>query len=233
MIDWFISGPLFGLLLTVVFYILALRLYRKTRIPVLNPVLVSMLGIIALLMGFGIPLKDYMAGGGCIAALLPLTIVLLALPLYRQLPLLKAHKVPVLAGVVAGIITSAVSLFVLCRLFGVDSELIRSILPKSITTPLALIVSDSVGGLASITVVAVVFTGISGVLIYHLVFLLFRITHPVARGVALGTSSHVIGTAKALELGEIDGAMSSLAIIISGVVTVAATPLFILILASL
>lgn len=231
MIKLLTYNPLFGIVLTFVFYIVSLRVYRKVRNPLAHPVLLSMVGIILLLLGGKIPLNNYMSGAKYIAGLLPVTIILLALPLYRQLPLLREHRVPILAGIAAGTLTSAVSLVVLCWLFHVDRELLRSILPKSITTPLGLIVSDSLGGIASITVISIVFTGILGILVYAPVFRLFRIRHAVARGVALGTASHAIGTSKALELGEIDGAMSSLAIIISGVFTVVATPLFLVLLA--
>jgi len=233
MIDILTSNALFGILLTLILYSLSMMLYRKVRIQLLNPFLVSMAGIILLLTVMDIPLDHYMEGAGYITALLPLTIILLALPLYRQLPLLKEHRVAVLAGIAAGTTTSAVSTIVLCRLFGVDLELIRSIIPKSITTPLGLILTETLGGIASVTVIAIVITGLTGVLLYGPVFRLFRIKHPVAQGVAFGTTSHAIGTAKALELGEVTGAMSGLAIVLAGVATVAAAPLFLLILSVL
>ncbi len=230
MIELITDNPIFGIVLTSLIYILSLQLYKKTKLPLLNPVLLSMVIIILLLYLFHIPVDNYFAGADYISLLLPFTIIFLALPLYRQLPLLKKHKIPIIAGICSGVITSFVSIVLLSRLFGLDKSLIISIVPKSITTPLGLIVSESIGGIRGITVISIVFTGLSGIVIYGLLFKILKITEPVAKGIALGTSSHAIGTSKALELGETDGAMSSLAIIITGIITVLAAPLFIFIL---
>ena len=223
------SNPLFGILLTLVLYYSALRIYKRLRIQLLNPFLLSMLGIIAVLLILDIPLDNYMAGGKYIKMLLPFTILLLALPLYRQLPLLLEHKFAILAGVLAGVVTSAGTVLLFSKLFGVDKTLILSILPKSITTPMGLILSDTLGAYTSVTVIAIVITGVMGVVLYIPVFRIFRITHPVAMGIAIGTTSHAVGTSKAMELGEVHGAMSGLAIVLAGVITVAAAPLFLLI----
>lgn len=230
MIDFITSNILFGIILTVVLYVLTRLLYKKTKISLLNPVLLSTIIIISLLLLFNIPLENYMKGAKYISLFLPVTIILLALPLYRQLPLLKKHRLSISIGILSGVLTSFLSIIVLSKIFGVDKELIQSIIPKSITTPLGIIVSDSLDGIAGITVISIVFTGILGVVIYSPIFLLFRIKHPVAKGIALGTTSHAIGTSKALELGEIEGAMAGLAIILTGVTTVILTPLYILIL---
>jgi predicted murein hydrolase (TIGR00659 family) len=221
--------PLFWVILTLLFYILGKWVYSRKKISLLNPYLTSLVGLIAVLLGFDIPVSDYMQGGNMILILLPFTIILLALPLYRQLPLLMEHKKAILAGIFAGVTTSGVSVISLCLLLDVDKELIISLIPKSITTPLGLILSETLGGIASVTVIAIVITGILGVIIYTPVFRLFRIKHPVARGVAMGTAAHAIGTSKALELGEETGAMSGLSIVLAGVLTVMTTPLFLLI----
>ncbi len=220
------SHPLFGILLTLILYYLSLRLYRKLKIQILNPFLLSMTGILVILSLFNIPLADYMEGAGYIKMMLPLTILLLALPLYRQLPLLLEHKFAILAGVISGVVTSAVSVFLLCRVLKVDKMLLLSLIPKSITTPLGIILTETLGGYVSVTVIAIVITGVLGVLFYVPVFRIFGITHPVAMGIAIGTASHAIGTSKAMELGEVQGAMSGLAIILAGIITVVSAPVF-------
>lgn len=230
MVELLTNNPGFGIVLTLLTYIPFLILYKKVKLSLLNPVLLSMITIIALLLIVKIPLSSYLVGAKYITAFLPFTIILLALPLYRQLPLLKKHKISIIAGIISGVLTSVISVTLLSLLFGIDKELIQSIIPKNITTPLGLIVSDTLSGIAGVTVVSIVFTGIFGTIIYAPLFKLLKIEHPVAKGIALGTTSHAIGTSKALELGEVEGAMSSLAIIITGIITVLLTPLYILVL---
>ena len=233
MVELLTSNPLFGVVLTLIFYILANVIYAKTKISLLNPYLIALTGIIAVLLGFDIPVSNYMHGGELIQAILPLTIILLALPLYRQLPLLMEHKLAILAGILSGVVTSAVSVFSLCLLLDVDKTLMKSLIPKSITTPLGLILSETLGGMASVTVISIVITGVMGVIIYVPVFKLFKIKHPVARGIAIGTTAHAIGTSKAMELGEVTGAMSGLSIVLAGVMTFLTAPVFLLIFACL
>lgn len=229
MFDALTDNVFFGIIITLFVYIMSLFIYRKTKIQLLNPFLISMISIIAILLLLDIPLSHYMEGGGYIQMMLPLTIILLALPLYRQLPLLMEHKFAIIAGILAGVTTSIVSVIVLCHLFRVDFALIKSIIPKSITTPLGLIMSETLGGVASVTVISIVITGVMGVILYIPVFKILGIRHPVAQGIAIGTTSHAIGTSKAMELGEVTGAMSGLAIVLAGVTTVAAAPLILLI----
>ncbi len=231
MVELLTSNPLFGVVTTLFFYILAKAIYAKTKISFLNPYLIALTGLIAVLLGFDIPVSDYMLGGKFIQAILPFTIILLALPLYRQLPLLMEHKTAILAGIFSGVGTSAVSVFSLCLLLDVDKTLMKSLIPKSITTPLGLILSETLGGMASVTVICIVLTGVMGVIIYVPVFKLFKIEHPVARGIAIGTTAHAIGTSKAMELGEVTGAMSGLSIVLAGVMTVMTAPVFLLIFA--
>jgi len=231
MIDNITASPIFGLVLTGVVYFLSQLVYRKYKIPILNPFLISTVFIIALLLIFDIPLTDYLQGGQWIIAALPVTIILLALPLYRQIALLLEHKFAILAGISAGVFTSITSVLILSKLFGIDEALIKSLVPKSITTPLGLIVSETLGGIASVTVIAIVVTGLMGVIIYIPVFKFLKITHPIAQGIAIGTTSHAIGTSKALELGEVQGAMSSLAIVLAGIITVISAPLLLVIFA--
>ncbi len=219
-----------GLLATVGIYALAVQLYKRVKHPLLTPIAITVIALIGGLLLFGIPVSSYRPGAELLLAVLPLTITVLAIPLYKQLSLLKKYKVPVLAGIVAGVATSAVSVVGLSLLFGLDGEVVKSLLPKSITTPLGLELTTMLGGVQSLTVIAIVLTGILGVLLYPVAFWLFRITHPIARGLAMGTASHAVGTSKALELGEEEGAMSSLAIIITGLITLLSTPLLLLLM---
>ena len=170
--------------------------------------------------------KHYNEGAKYISYLLTPATVCLAVPLYRQFTLLKQNKNAVAGGIIAGVLTSLLSVFLLAKLFGLDHEQYVTLLPKSITTAIGLGISEELGGFTTITVAVIIVTGIMGNVIAELVFRIFRIEEPVAKGLAMGTASHAIGTAKALEMGEIEGAMSSLAIAVAGLVTVFAAPLF-------
>lgn len=224
------NNPLFGLLLTVGLYAMSRKLYLKTKKVYLNPILVSAIIIVSFLLSADIPHEHYEKGAFYLNRLLPFTVILLALPLYRNMRVLKEYPVPILAGIGAGVISSALSIIVLCKALQIERELLSALLPKSITTPLGMALGESLGVELGITVVAIVITGIVGVLVYPLVFKFFKIDHPVAKGVALGTASHAVGTSKALELGEKEGAMSSLALVLTGITTVALTPLLLLLL---
>lgn len=224
------NNPLFGLLLTVALYSMTRALYLKTKAVYCNPILISAITIVALLLGFKIPLDHYEKGADYINAVLPFTVILLALPLYRNIKLLKSYPMPIIAGICAGVISSALSVVGLCKLLKVDTTVLSAMLPKSITTPLGMALGESLGVELGLTVVSIVITGILGVITYPLVFRLFKIDHPVAQGVALGTASHAVGTSKALELGEEQGAMSSLALVLTGILTVSLTPLLLFLL---
>ena len=148
------------------------------------------------------------------------------MPLYRQLTLLKNNIKAVAGGIASGVLASLVSVFLLARLFGLDHEQYVTLLPKSITTAIGLGLSEELGGIPTITVAVIIVTGILGNMIAEFIYKLFHIEEPVAKGLALGTASHAIGTAKAMEMGEIEGAMSSLAIAVAGLVTVIGASLF-------
>lgn len=219
--------------LTIGVYALFLKLYKKTHIVLLNPIILSAALIIALLVHFGYTAAHYRELVAPLYFLLPFTVILLAYPLFEKLHLLKHEKKAIFMGIGAGVFTSMISVLVLGKLLRLDSELILSIFPKSITTPLGMTLSTSLNAIMSLTVIAIVITGVTGVLVYPLVFRIFKITHPVAKGIALGTASHAVGTGKALELGETEGAMAGLAIVLSGIITILCTPLFLLISALL
>ncbi len=215
----------FGFVVTLGAYLLGIEIRKKTKLAVMNPLLVAMVLIIGFLLVFGIDYSVYQKGSQFISYLLTPATVCLAIPLYKQLRLLKENLAAVAGGIASGVLASAVSIFALSRLFGLSHEYYVTLLPKSITTAIGMGVSEEAGGIVVLTVVSIVITGILGNVIGEAVFRLFRIGDPIAKGLALGTSAHAIGTARALELGEIEGAMSSLSIAVAGLMTVAVVPL--------
>ena len=213
------------MILSLVSFRIGERLFEKTKLAVFNPFLISLLICIAFLKFFDIPLEWYNKGGDIIAFFLAPATVALALPLYRQLPLLRRYAVPVAVGGLVGAVTAIVSVVIFGKLLGIDNTLLVSFLPKSITTPLGLELSRMIGGVPAITVVAIMITGLTGNILSPVVFRLCRISHPVAKGLGLGVSSHVFGTNRALEMGETEGAMSALALVFAGLLTVGLAPL--------
>ena len=167
----------------------------------------------------------YNEGAKYISYLLTPATVCLAIPLYKQLELLKKNWMAVAAAILAGVAASAASIFALCLLFRMEHVYYVTLLPKSITTAIGMGVSEEAGGIVTITVVCIIVTGILGNIMGETVFKLLRLKNPIAKGLALGTSAHAVGTAKALELGEIEGAMSSLSVAVAGLLTVLAVPL--------
>ena len=206
----------FGLLLSTFFFMLA--------VAILNPLLVSTLLIVLILKLTGIPYESYKESANLLSYLLTPATVCLAIPMYKQLQLLMDNLAAVLASITAGTVSSLLSILLMGKLFGLSNEHITTLLPKSITTAIGMGVSQEAGGIVTLTVAGIVMTGILGNMIAETVFHVFHIDHPIARGLALGTSAHAVGTAKALELGEIEGAMSSLSICVAGVLTVILVP---------
>ncbi len=220
-----LSSNYFGLILSIFFFLLAVQLKAKFHVAILNPLLVSTLIIIAILVVFQIPYEDYKASANLLSYLLTPATVCLAIPMYKQLRLVKDNLVAVLASITAGTLCSILSVLLMGKLFGLHAEHISTLLPKSITTAIGMGVSEEAGGIVTLTVAAIVMTGILGNMIAEMIFHLFHIDHPIARGLALGTSAHAVGTAKALELGEIEGAMGSISICVAGILTVVLVPL--------
>ncbi len=219
-----IVSPVFGIGISLLTFYAGSLLYKKTGSPLLNPLVLSMLMIIAILINFHISFDDYNRGGRFISFFLGPATVILALPLYKKISLLKENALPIITGITLGSAAGIVSIIAMCKMFGLDEIISTSMLPKSVTTPIGIEISGQLGGIPSITVAAIVFTGVTGVLLGPMVCRLFRIDDKVAVGVAIGTSSHALGTTKAVELGETEGAMSGLAIGIAGLVTVFLAP---------
>lgn len=215
----------FGMVISIGTYLFGVWLKKKTGWAVLNPLLVSVLLTIAFLLVFKIDYGVYQEGARYLSYFLTPATVCLAIPLYKQLELMRKNLLAVMGGILSGVAASAISIFALSVVFRLEHVHYVTLLPKSITTAIGMGVSEEAGGIVTLTVVSIIITGILGNIIAETVFKLFRIEDAIAKGLALGTSAHAIGTAKALELGEIEGAMSSLSIAVAGLLTVAVVPL--------
>lgn len=216
----------FGVVLSLLCFQIGLWVKKKTKLAIANPVLVSVLIIVAILLLFDIDYEIYKEGAEYISFFLTPATVSLAIPLYRQLTLLKKYPVAIFGGVAAGVLTAMVSIFLMSLAFGLNHAQYVTLLPKSITTAIGMGISDKMGGIVTITVVAISITGISGTVCAEAICKLFRITEPIAKGLAIGTASHALGTTKAMEMGEIEGAMSSLSIVVAGIMTVLSVSIF-------
>lgn len=217
--------PLFSLCLTVGAFQVGLWCQKKTKSPLCNPILIAVILVIGVLLAVKLPNTSYQAGTSLFSWLLTPATVCLALPLYRQIKVLKKNLPAVLAAVVAGTVTSLLCVFGLCKLFGLDKTLTVSLLPKSITTAMGIVLSDLNGGIQSLTAAAIIITGILGSLFGPMLCKLLRLKDPISQGVAIGTASHVIGTSRAAEMGELQGAVSSLSLAIAGLLTAVLFPL--------
>ena len=215
----------FGLFLSIGLFIIALKLKARFKFAILNPLLVSTVLCIIVLVVLDIPYETYRNSAKMLSYLLTPATVCLALPMYKQLKLLKDNLAAVAIGITTGTCCSILSILVMGKLFGLTGDHIATLLPKSITTAIGMGVSEEAGGIVTLTVAAIIITGILGNMIAETIFKIFHIEHPVAKGLALGTSAHAVGTAKALELGEVEGAMSSLSICVAGILTVILVPL--------
>ena len=219
MLSSFASNPFFGLALTFACWALGLKIQKKTGLLLLNPVLVAAVLIVVVLTVFGISFKQYNVGGSLVSLMLGPATAVLALNIHQQREILHKNFLSVVIGCTVGCLVSIGAAILLCRLFGTNQVFSISMLPKSVTTAIALGISESGGGIPGITAAAVVFTGIEGAVIVPWLAKLFRITHPVAEGVAIGACSHAIGTSKALEIGKVQGAMSSISLCVCGILT--------------
>lgn len=217
----------FGVTLTFLAYQIGLLVNKKFKMALFNPLLIATIFIIGVLLLFDVEYETYELGAKYISYFLTPATVSLAIPLYRQLELLKKYPVAILGGILTGVLTALLSIWLLSLLFGLNHQQYVTLLPKSITTAIGMGVSDKLGGIVALTVVAISVTGITGNVMAQTVLKLFRIQEPIAQGLAIGTSAHALGTTKAMEIGEIQGAMSSLAIVVAGVLTVVFASLFV------
>lgn len=218
---------IFGVILTILFFNIGIYIQKKTNKPIFNPLLIAILGIILFLSITKIPYESYKLGGDRINFFLgPVTIVL-AVPLYKQFDLFKKYLLEILIGISCGVVVSFISVKLIGHFTNADVDIINSLIPKSITTPMGISLTKTLSGVEAITVVSIILTGILGAIISPIVFKIGKINNPVAKGISLGTSAHALGTTKALEMGEVEGAMSGLSIGISGIITVILIPIII------
>ena len=224
MIDFLETSTVWGVMVTLAAFALGTLLHRKTKAAWCNPLLLGSIFVIVLLSLLKIPYPDYKQSASPITYLLFPATVSLAVPLYEQWELLKKNVFAIAAGIGAGVITSVASLLLIAWVFQLDSASAVSLLPKSVTTAIGVDVAAELGGIPALTTAVIVLTGIVGNLMAVSLCRLLRITNPIAKGIAIGTSSHAIGTSKALEMGQIEGAMSSLSIAVAGVLTAILCP---------
>ena len=217
----FLSNSIFfGVLLCLLSYQAGVFLRQKTKIAAFNPLLISIIIVIFVLVMFNIKFEDFYKGSKYISFLLTPATVALAIPLYSKLALLKSNFKAIMSGLIAGVLTSLISIFVMSLLFGLSHENYVSMLPKSITTAIGIGVSEELGGVSTITTAVIIVTGVFGNVSADIVYKVSNIKNPIAKGIGLGSSAHAIGTSKALEMGETEGAMSSLSIAVAGIITV-------------
>ena len=219
------NSEFIGAALTILSFEAASLIRRRFNNPLLNPFLISVIIIIATLKLMGLDYDSYYATARHISFLVTPATVCLAIPLYRQLAVLKSNLPAVLAGIGVGVLINAAVIVVFAKVFSLGHSEFVSLLPKSITTPIGMALSGEYGGTQSMTVVAILVTGITGNVAGEQLLKLVRVRRAVSRGLAMGASSHAIGTAKAVEMGDTEGAMSGLAIAVAGVLTVAVMPL--------
>lgn len=224
--DLFLNSAMAGVTLSLVVYMLGCWLKKKTGLALFNPLLLSIIVTILVLLVGRVDYDTYNEGAKYLSWFLTPATVSLAIPLYEQLTLLRKNFRAVMAGIVAGVLSSLVVILVMSVLLGLSHTEYVTLLPKSITTAIGMGVAEELDGYVTITVAAIVTTGVLGNILAEPVLKLFRITEPIAKGVALGSSAHAIGTAKAMELGEIEGAMSSLSIAVAGLLTVIGATVF-------
>lgn len=216
----------FGPVISLAVYEGGLLLKRKYKLAVLNPLLITAIVLIAFLALTNVEYESYNESAKYISYFLTPATVALAVPLYEQLKLLKENLAAVLCGLLTGVLTSLVSIFLLSKLFGLNHEQYVTLLPKSITTAIGMGVSEEMGGITAITVAVICVTGMIGDITSEWLSKILKIRHPIAKGLALGTASHAMGTAKAMEMGEVEGAMGSLAIVTAGLLTVVGASFF-------
>ncbi len=216
----------FGVAISLAAYGIGCWLHKKFRLAIFNPLLVSVILVIMFLKLTGVSYDLYYEGAKYISYLLTPATVCLAIPLYEQLALLKKNYKAIALGIASGVIVSLGCVFVMALLFGLNHEEYVTLLPKSITTAIAMGVTEELGGYVTLTVAVVIVTGILGNMIGSFVFRIFRIREPIAKGVALGTSAHAVGTARAMELGDVEGAISGLSIAVAGLMTVVGASVF-------
>ena len=226
MSNFFESSAFLGVAVSLLSYALGSFLKKKFKTGIFNPLLISIVITIVFLLTCNIDYDTYNDGAKYLSWLLTPATVCLAIPLYQQMNLLKKNLKAIIAGITTGVFVSLAGVWVFSMLFHLKKQFYVTLLPKSITTAIGMGISEELGGIVTITVAAIVITGIIGNMFAEGICKLCKIEHPIAKGLAIGTASHAMGTAKAMEIGEIEGAMSSLSIAVAGLMTVVGASIF-------
>ena len=224
--EFFLNSAYFGVVLSLVTYFFGTYIRKKINFPLFNPLLIAIILTAVVLLIFKIDYEVYNASAKYISYLLTPATVALAIPLYEQLDALKNNWKAIIAGIFSGVVTSLLSILAMSVIFGFTHEEYVTFLPKSITTAIGMGVSEELGGYVPVTVAIIIITGVLGSVIAETVLKIFRIKDPVAKGIAIGTASHAVGTSKAMEIGKTEGAMSSLSIVVAGIITVVGASFF-------
>ena len=220
------NSVFFGVFISIITYEIGVLIKKKLKLAIFNPLLISIALIIVFLLAFHIKYNVYESGAQYLSYFLTPATVALAVPLYEQIEPLKKNWKAIVAGILSGALTSALCVLAVALIFQLDHKQYVTLLPKSITTAIGMGLSEELGGIVTITVAVIVVTGVIGNMFAESICKLFNITDPVAKGIGIGSASHAMGTAKAMEMGEIEGAMSSLSIAVSGLLTVVVSIIF-------
>lgn len=221
-----LSSATIGVVISLLAYQLGVFLKNKTKNSLFNPLLISIALVIVVLLVFDIDYDNYNQSAKYLSYLLTPATVSLAIPLYQQLELLKKNWIAVILSITSGVLTSLVCVLLMSMAFCLTHAEYVTLLPKSITTAIGMGISEELGGYPTITVAVIIVTGIFGNMLAEGFCKLFRIKHPISKGLAIGTSSHAMGTSRAIEIGQIEGAMSSLSIVVAGLLTVVLASVF-------
>lgn len=211
---------------TVIIFLLMMKLHKRFPYPIFMPILTSTIIMLAGLLLLNIPYDVYMEGGRYLQHLLGPAVVALAYPLYNQWEMVMKYKYTILSGILIAMVNGLISIYALLVIFKIDKELILTALPKSITTPVAMQVSESIGGIPPLTAVLVMIAGFTGALLAAVMFKIGRIESPISRGIAMGSASHGVGTAKLVDYGELDLSIGSLSLGLSAVIGAVVCPIF-------
>ena len=224
--EFFANAAFAGVSVSLISYMLGVYLKKKLNVGLFNPLLISIAVTIIFLVLAHIDYDAYNEGARYLSWLLTPATVCLAIPLYEEFELLKSNVRAVMCGIISGVLTSLITILVLAMFFGLTHEEYVTLLPKSITTAIGMGVSEELGGYVTITVAVIIITGVIGNILAEFICKIFRIEEPIAKGIAIGSAAHAIGTAKAMEIGEVEGAMSSLSIAVAGILTVVGASVF-------
>lgn len=215
-----LNSPLFGISITLIAFEIGVVIYKKIKSPLSSPFILSIIFIISFLLIFKIPSSSYQKGGNIINLMLTPATAALAISMYHKVKIIKKNLFPIVIGTFVGSLVSITSIIVMCKLFGLDNNIKSAMIPKSVTIPIALDLSQKTGGITSVTITCVCLSGILGAVFSPLLIKIFKLNNSISAGLAIGTSSHGIGTSKAIEIGETEGALSGIAIGLSGIMTV-------------